>query len=172
MSWIILIFWVSVFVLALYAMVKNLTSQEAPFIYSRPHMIAWLEHNLSLEPGSRFIELGGGGAEISARLARKYPDCHFVSIDKNYLAVLIAKLRSCRLANVEIIYGDFFKTDLSSYDYLYCFLLTKQMPALEKKLLADCQPGAVVLSYIFRLPNKSAEKTITSCHEPLYFYHF
>lgn len=144
--------------------------QEGPFIPSRPHMIRRVAETIMVQDGQSFCELGCGSAEITARLAKRHPKANFVGFDKNILAVLIAKLRTCRLPNVTIKRANINHQDWSGYDWFYSFLLPPQMAVIEKKFLAEAKPEAILLSYIFYCPNLKPFKTDVSRKESLYFY--
>lgn len=52
-----------------------------------------------------------------------------------------------RLMNskVEIVWGDFFKADLSEATVIYCYLYPFLMPQVGEKIKQDCRPGTKVI---------------------------
>ena len=143
---------------------------EGPFIYSRPHMIKWVSEHLEIEDGEKFCELGCGGAEILARLAKRFPKASFVGVEKNIIPFWVAKLRTARLPNVVIKKINIYDENWGLYDWFYSFLLTPQMVHIEKKFLAEAKPSATLLSYIFPCPNLQPYKTDIRHQEALYYY--
>lgn len=65
--------------------------------------------NLGLE-GRRVLEIGGGGAQILAWLAKQYPTSHFVALDYSEVGCQIARRRAelDQLQNLEVVCADMF----------------------------------------------------------------
>ncbi|MEI6379173.1 MAG: hypothetical protein WCO55_05950 [Candidatus Falkowbacteria bacterium] len=171
----ILLIFLIVLELALFALAVNwiwhsMHITEGPFIYSRPYIIRWVCEHLQIKDGEKFCELGCGGAEILARLAKRFPQASFTGLEKNIIPFWIAKLRTAKLPNVTIKKINIYKDDWGQYDWFYCFLLVPQMVHIEKKFLAEAKPTATLLSYIFPFPNHKPYKTEAPHKEILYYY--
>ena len=54
---------------------------------------------------------------------------------------------------IRIVYGDFFKQDLSEADVVTCYLLQDTNNQLEKKFKRELHPGTRVVSNYFTFPN-------------------
>ena len=65
---------------------------------------------------------------------------------------LIAWARTRGQANVEIRFGNLFKTDLAPFDVVYAFLSPEPMPALWAKAKAEMRAGALLISNSFAVP--------------------
>jgi hypothetical protein len=64
------------------------------------------------------------------------------------ILILILGLRD----RVTIVYGDFFKQDLSQADVLTCYLLQSTNNKLQNKLMHELKSGARVVSNSFAFP--------------------
>lgn len=123
---------------------------------------ATAEALLELLPATpcRVIDLGCGDGGLLARLARARPDCRFTGIEHAPLPWLVARLRTARLANVALRYGDFWQENLAAYDLVYAFLSPAPMPRLWGRAAAELGPDAMLVSNSFAVPGVAAEKTI------------
>ncbi len=54
-------------------------------------------------------------------------------------------------------FADFFRTDLSQADVIFCFLTPKAMQKLSEKFKRELRPGTRVISYAFFLPGWDVE---------------
>jgi len=92
----------------------------------------------------------------------------------NLLAWAKAKLLCLALKNVHIRRKNFWKTDLSDADVIFCYLFPDVMDDLAQKLSAELKPGASIISFNFPLPGFSPGKTLHpegSLHnDPIYIY--
>lgn len=114
-----------------------------------------------LPPHARHvIDLGCGHAGLLRHLARARPDIRFVGIEHAPLPWLWAKLASAGLGNLEIRYGDFWKTSLEDYDLVYAFLSPVPMPRLFQQAGQQMRPDALLVSNSFPVPGKNALKVL------------
>lgn len=143
---------------------------DAPFVLSRHRVIKLIADNIELQSGQIFYELGAGSAPLLRRLAKKYPQNSFVGLEYLPLPYLAGRLACLPYKQIKIKRADFYTSDLSQADYLYCFLNVRAMIELENKLLNNCKNNAIVISYIFKLPNCQPYKTIDCHQEKIYFY--
>jgi predicted RNA methylase len=107
------------------------------------------------EPGDVVYDLGCGDGRIVLAAVRRFGS-RAVGIEIDPLRYVWSKFIVTLLGNrdqIEIIYGDFFKQDLSRADVVTCYLLQTTNEKLESKLLQELRPGARVVSYTFTFPN-------------------
>jgi len=154
---------------AFWQLLKTL-SGDAPFIFSRRRALNLAADNLILKPGQEVWELGAGSAPLLRRLARRYPQNNFIGYEYLPLPWLLGTLLCLPYRNIKIKRKNFFQIDLAPAAYLYCFLNIKTMVKLEEKFLASCRDNAVVISYIFVLPNLQPFKILPVGQEKIYFY--
>lgn len=90
---------------------------------------------------------------------------------KNFLLYLFAKNFN-RLPNLNFYHADFFKIDLSQFDYIYLFLFSSLMDKLAPKLKNNLKKGALIISNTFAFKNLMPIKILESSKklETLYIY--
>lgn len=119
---------------------------------------------LNLQPGQTLYELGCGDGRVLRRAAERGLNC--VGYELNPLLYLVAVVVTWKYRKqVKIIFGDFWRADLSQADGVFIFLLDKFMPKFDKKMQAAGNPLKVV-SYAFEIPNKKP----TAAREGLFLY--
>jgi len=100
----------------------------------------------------RFLDIGCGDGGLLVRLAAARPDCHFTGVEHAPIPWLIAWLRTRRISNATVRYGDFWRTSLAEYDMVYAFLSPAPMQRLWEKARAEMKPGALLVSNSFTVP--------------------
>lgn len=118
-----------------------------------------------VQPGDNFVDLGSGDGRIVMSAAAR--GARAAGYEINPLLVLISRYR-IRKRNLpaNIFWKSFWDQDLSAYDFVTVFGITRIMPELEAKLKKELKPGSTVVSYAFHFPNwQPAEK-----QGPLFIY--
>ncbi len=105
------------------------------------------------------LDVGCGDGGLLRQLARARPDCEFVGVEHAPLPWLLARLRTLRLPNVTIRYGDFWSQHLGLFDVVYAFLSPAPMPMLWQKAVEEMNPGGLLVSNSFPVPDVEAERT-------------
>ena len=104
-----------------------------------------------VEPDDLIYDLGCGDGRLIVTAATQYK-ARGVGIEVDPLRFLYCQLVITLLGlrdRVEILYGNFFKMDLSQADVVVCYLLPDTNKKLEEKLLRELRPGTRVVSYTF-----------------------
>jgi cyclopropane fatty-acyl-phospholipid synthase-like methyltransferase len=107
------------------------------------------------QPDDLVYDLGCGDGRILVTAVRRF-GARAVGIELDPLRYLWCQLLVAVLGyrkRVNIIYGDFFKLDLSRADVVTCYLLQPTNEKLEAKLLRELKPGTRVVSHAFTFPN-------------------
>lgn len=127
---------------------------RVPLYLTGPQTVAVLEGLLPKRPGLKVIDLGCGLAGPLIALAAKRPDAEFVGIESAPIPFLVAwaRTRASGKTNIEIRFGNLFKTDLAPFDVVYAFLSPEPMPALWTKAKAELRPGTQFISNSFEVP--------------------
>ena len=135
----------------------------APWIPTRMRKVREMLSLANIQPGEVLYDLGCGDGRFIVTAARRF-DAKAVGVEINLLLYLwcqflitILGLRS----RVKVVYGDFFKHDLSNADVVICFLLQETNDKLEEKLIQELKPTARVVSKSFtfhQLPIASEDK--------------
>ena len=108
-------------------------------------------------------ELGCGWGGMVFELAARYPEARVVGIELSPLPWLVCHIRKLfqRRPNLEIRRADFLKCDLSDADLVFCYLMVAPMRGLGRKLAEDMQPGSLVITSTFAMPEWTAETVET-----------
>jgi len=129
----------------------------APWIPTRMKKVRKMLSLADLQPDEVVYDLGCGDGRFIVTAARRF-DAKAVGIEINILLYLWCQFLITILGlrrRVKVVYGNFFKHDLSNADVVICFLLQETNDKLEEKLIQELKPTARVVSksFIFhRLP--------------------
>lgn len=104
--------------------------------------------------GALIYELGCGWGSMLLPLAKTFPHINFVGIEISPFPWLVAKIRSYRKSNIQVILGDFFKRDLSDADAICCYLMIAPMEPLAKKFDKELSDGVRVVSVSFQFRDR------------------
>lgn len=119
-----------------------------------------------------FYEFGSGTATISAYLAKKHRFKTVNAIESDIQTYLMTCLfRKLQGHKINFIYGDIFKQKITKPAVIYVFLGSNMLKELvESGVLKD----TIVISFIFKVPGKTAEKTyhIDQINKDIFVYKF
>jgi len=114
----------------------------------------------ALPEGFRFIDLGSGLGGTLLRLARQYPSAHFVGVETAPLTFGLCWLRCLFQRNCRVRFRSFWREPLAGYDVVYCFLSPAPMPALWDKARVEMNPGALLISNSFEVPDVEPQEIL------------
>lgn len=128
---------------------------------------------VAMKPGQVLVDLGCGDGRVLRRLRRRF-DVRAIGYELNPLAYLMARLLCVGRRDITILFKDFSKVDLSGADVVFCYLFPDVLPKLSVKLDRELEPGSVVVSANFAIPNWTPLQVLRvdrSLHrDPLYVY--
>ena len=107
-----------------------------------------------VKPGDHLYDLGCVDGRMIITAARKF-GATAVGIEVDPLRYLWCKGLVALFGlqdRVNVIYGDFFKQDLSQADVVTCYLLQDTNMKLQEKLTRELQPNSRVVSNAFTFP--------------------
>jgi len=148
----------------------------APFISSKKILVkkAITEIKLSgiiLDETKNVYELGCGKADFLKSLEKNGAKANLIGLEYYFFPFIIAKIiAKFRGSKVKILRQDFFKADLKEADLIYCYLNIKMMKILKEKFKKECQPGTIIISNTFSLPETEPYKVIKNKDDSVYFY--
>ncbi len=110
--------------------------------------------------GFRLLDLGCGTASFLADLAQVRADGRYSGVEMAPLPYLLSRLRACGQRGMCIMWGDFWHTDLASYDVVYAYLSPAPMLRLWQKARAEMRPGSLFISNDFCVPGVAPAQII------------
>ena len=127
-----------------------------------------------IQPDEVVYDLGCGDGRILEKAAEDY-QAIVVGIEISFLPYLFSKIRilfSGLSKRATIIYGDFYKKDLSKADAVVCFLTPKAMKKLGHKFKKELKPKTKIVSYVFPIPDWQPVRVDRPSEEhlPIYLY--
>lgn len=132
---------------------------QVPLYLSNPATAAAVTRLLPDTP-CRLIDLGCGHGALLRHLAKARPDCEFVGVEHAPLPWLWARLAASGHDNLQIRYGNFWRTSLASFDVVYAFLSPVPMPRLYALVRAQLRPGSLLISNSFVVPGVEPESQL------------
>ena len=76
-----------------------------------------------------------------------------IGYETSFLTFLLAKFNTRKYSNIQIIFANFWKADLSQANIIFCFLLKPLMSGVEKNIWPNLKPKTKLISNTFKLPN-------------------
>ncbi|MFX0059012.1 MAG: SAM-dependent methyltransferase [Candidatus Hodarchaeota archaeon] len=143
----------------------------APWVPTRMKKVREMLSLADIEPNEVVYDLGCGDGRFIVTAARKF-GAKAIGIEINLLLYLwcqfLITIRGLR-RKIKVVYGDFFKHDLSNADVVICYLLQATNNKLEEKLIQELKSTARVISHFFmfhrlKLANEDTEKGIYVYH--------
>jgi hypothetical protein len=143
-------------ILALAAIVSVLWTSRlgAPWVPTPMSKVHLMLQMAEVGPGDLLYDLGSGDGRLIITAARDY-GARPVGIELDPLRYLWCQLRITALGlrgRVRVIYGSFYRHDLSDADVITCYLLQSTNEKLEEKLKRELPLGARVVSNLFTFP--------------------
>lgn len=123
----------------------------APWVPTPMDKVRKMLSMAQIVPGETVYDLGSGDGRIIITAAKEFR-ARSVGIEVNPLWVLWTKLRTriSRLrGHVDVVWGSFFRKDLSEADVVTLYLLQTTNDKLRQKLEKELKPGARVVSHVF-----------------------
>lgn len=131
-------------------------TKSPPFVPTSGKDVRTMVELAGIRQGDRVSDLGCGDGRIVRAAATKGAEA--TGYELSVPTYLFAKLLSLRTPNARIRFGDFWKTDFSDQDVLFCFLLKKPMRRFQEAVWPTLKPGSRVVSYMFRMPDVPVAK--------------
>ena len=144
---------------------------DAPWV---PTSIVEIHKMLDLAeigPDDKVYDLGCGDGRVIIVAARHYGS-GAVGIEIDPLRYMWCQILITILGlrdRVQIIFGDFFKKDLSNADVIICYLLPATNEKLESKFIQELQANTRVVSHDFLFPRLQLQQQDDQYN--LYLYH-
>jgi 2-polyprenyl-3-methyl-5-hydroxy-6-metoxy-1,4-benzoquinol methylase len=130
----------------------------APFAVSSPYkikkMLPYIVEAIGGRKNLSAVDIGSGDGRIVMALAREGLVAHGIEINPLLAMFSKIKIKAAGLQDKAFIHrASFWNSDFSQYDIVVLFGVFYIMKKLEKKLLAELKPGAIVICNHFYFPN-------------------
>ena len=145
-------------------------SRGAPWVPTPMSMVHEMLTMAEVGPDDLIYDLGCGDGRIIITAARRY-GARAVGIELDPLRFLWCQMLITVLGlrgRVRIVYGDFFKQDLSAASVVTCYLLRVTNKKLEGKFKSELSPETRVVSNYFTFPG--LQLVSEDQEEKLYLY--
>jgi ubiquinone/menaquinone biosynthesis C-methylase UbiE len=108
---------------------------------------------LKLRPGEKFVEPGSGNGRIVFLAQQKYPTSQCTGFERVWHLYWLCKIKAWfKKSPAKFSNQDFFEVSWQGVDAIYCYLLPRMMPEIERKFLSECNPGARAVVRDFPFP--------------------
>jgi len=145
-------------------------SRGAPWVPTPMSLVHEMLTMAEVRPDDLVYDLGCRDGRIIVTAARRY-GARAVGIELDPLRFLWCQMLITVLglrSRVRIVYGDFFKQDLSAASVVTCYLLTVTNKKLEGKFISELKSDTRVVSNYFLFP--SLQLVSEDKEEKLYLY--
>ena len=86
---------------------------------------------LDIRPNQTFVDLGCGDGRVLVEVAKLQPKLHCIGVEKAIFPYLIAKYKTRKHQNIQIILGDVTKYDFTKDNVVFVYLLPSLLDKLE-----------------------------------------
>jgi SAM-dependent methyltransferase len=113
---------------------------------------------VDIKPGSVVIDLGSGDGRLLAEAAAR--GATVIGYELNPILVWWSRRKLAKYGSRATIFrSDLLAADLAKADTIFIFGITSIMPAVAKKLINECRPGATMISFAFEIPGLKVDAT-------------
>ena len=99
---------------------------------------------VSLRPEMIFYDLGSGSSNMLFYFSKKY-GVNCVGVEVSPFWYFYSKIKSLFYKKVKIMYGNFYKYDLSKADIVYVFLTPKALDKLKEKFIKELKENSKII---------------------------
>ncbi len=122
---------------------------------------------LDLRPGQTLLELGSGDGRVLKAAAKR--GLRVIGYELNPILVAVSRIATWRYRQkVQIIWGDYWRSDWPQADGIFVFLLDRYMTKLDKKITRSYKRPIRLVSFAFKIPGKKE----TASNNGLFLYKY
>jgi len=134
----------------------------APWVPTFKKDLARVNSIVNIKKWENFLEMWCWTATVSLFIAKNNPSSSVTAIELSPLLYLISKLRVyfSGLDNIEVIYWNALKLDLTKFDVIYVFWLPETVTKkIFPNLVKQISPSFRFISYCFQMKNDYFKET-------------
>lgn len=131
---------------------RSMLRNEAPYVRTYPKDIKLIRSKLNIQPWSSVIDLWCGDGKVLRNFVDEFDVSLAAWYDINSLAIALWRWFNIRWwysDHVKLYKADFQQADLSRYDYIYTFLLTKHIANIEDWMFETMRDDAILICNSF-----------------------
>ncbi|MBT4857253.1 class I SAM-dependent methyltransferase [Candidatus Uhrbacteria bacterium] len=117
----------------------------APWVPSKTKYRRLFLGRIPINEGDTVYDLGCGTGTVLIDVLEKYPNTKAIGVEISIIPYLVAKFRSLTRPNMQVRYGNLFRTNLADADVVFIYLLEKAYPKLLKKLRGELKPTSLLV---------------------------
>lgn len=141
----------------------------APFVPSTNPTAQSMIELAHIKPNMTVYDLGSGEGRLLFLAAKK--GAKVCGVEINPILVFYTWLRiafSPYKHIIRVLWKDFWRMHIADADVVLIYLLPWRMERLEKKLLAECKPGTIIVSNSFLFPHLRLVRQDSAQHVYVY----
>jgi SAM-dependent methyltransferase len=132
---------------------------KVPFAPTPKYNVKIIIDQFGLKPGHKFYDLGCGDGRFLIEAEKR--GAKAVGFEISPWVYLRCRLNLfLNKSKAKVFYKNFYSADLSDASAIFCFLMDRVMPKVEKKLKKELGIGAKIICYCFKLPTWKPTKII------------
>ncbi len=126
---------------------------DIPFVPSSDEKVRIMMEFTGDIKGKKVADLGCGNGKLLLELAKKGAQVYGYELEPLLIQEAETRLTNNGFKDYKIFQQSFLEADLSKYVVLTIYGITSVMDKLEKKLLQELKPNAIVIANTFDFPN-------------------
>ncbi len=137
----------------------------APFLSSRPWVVAKMMEDLKQEPirpDAVIYSLSCGKSGFLHEIGKLYPQARLIGVEHDIFPYLLGKIQlMLRRSKIKIKYvKKLYNLEVKDADLIYCYLDVESLRDLPKKFKFECRPGAIIISNGLPIPTFTEKRSI------------
>lgn len=110
-----------------------------------------------------FYDLGSARGNFLLKLVKLVPSMDYYGLDNSLFRIWASRLKAFLLnKNITFLHKNILTEDSAKIDTAYVYLEASLMPSLEKKLMTELKPGAMVITNTNPFPNWQLQATFVT----------
>ncbi len=179
LSYLLLFLLLLIFLSALLFLITPLFSL-IPFVPVRKEVLNKIVSALELKEDSTLYDLGCGDGRVLLEALKSNPNISCIGVEISPFPFMLAKIKKLLNSskNIYILYGNFYKTNISEASHIFLYLFPEAMDKLLPKFEKELKVGSRVVSCDFEFSKRKPDKILETGlpnwqkNKKLYVYNF